>query len=185
MRVVRSCTADEVVETISALVAVRGAPVHLRMDNGPEMIAWALHATTAASPAPAPPTSNPAHRGRTLRGVVQQLRPRRALQRRRVRYPARSLGHRGGLAHRVQHLTAALLAGRSHPSRVCSHLDRHHQTKTLIASGPVHGVPSGCAANFGPIVLADTRYQRRSVHRNAVSSPCPQIGSSDPGTRQS
>ena len=24
------------------LVAVRGAPVHLRMDHGPEMIAWAL-----------------------------------------------------------------------------------------------------------------------------------------------
>ena len=42
MRVGRSCTADEVVETISSLVAVRGAPVHLRMDNGPEAIAWAL-----------------------------------------------------------------------------------------------------------------------------------------------
>lgn len=42
MRVDRSCTADQVVETISSLVAVRGAPVHLRMDNGPEMIAWAL-----------------------------------------------------------------------------------------------------------------------------------------------
>lgn len=42
MRIGRSCTADEVVETITGLVAVRGAPVHLRMDNGPEMIAWAL-----------------------------------------------------------------------------------------------------------------------------------------------
>ncbi len=42
MRVGRSCTADEVVETITALVALRGAPVHLRMDNGPEMIAWAI-----------------------------------------------------------------------------------------------------------------------------------------------
>jgi len=42
MRVGRSCTADDVVETITALVAVRGALVHLRMDNGPEMIAWAL-----------------------------------------------------------------------------------------------------------------------------------------------
>lgn len=46
MRVGRSCTADEVVDTISALVAVRGAPVHLRMDNGSEFInhdsiAWA------------------------------------------------------------------------------------------------------------------------------------------------
>ena len=42
MRVGRSCTADEVVEAIAELVALRGAPVHLRMDNGPEMIAWAL-----------------------------------------------------------------------------------------------------------------------------------------------
>lgn len=38
----RSCTTDEVVEVISNLVAVRGAPVHLRMDNGQEMIACAL-----------------------------------------------------------------------------------------------------------------------------------------------
>ena len=42
MRMARTCTADEVVETIAGLVARRGAPVHLRMDNGPEMIAWAL-----------------------------------------------------------------------------------------------------------------------------------------------
>ncbi len=42
MRVGRTCTADDVVATIEALVAERGAPAHLRMDNGPEMIAWAL-----------------------------------------------------------------------------------------------------------------------------------------------
>jgi len=42
MRVGRSCTADEVVDVLGGLVARRGAPVHLRMDNGPEMIAWAL-----------------------------------------------------------------------------------------------------------------------------------------------
>jgi putative transposase len=42
MRVARSCTADEVVDVIASLVALRGAPVHLRMDNGPEMIACAL-----------------------------------------------------------------------------------------------------------------------------------------------
>jgi putative transposase len=42
MRVGRSCGADQLVETIGALVAVRGAPEHLRMDNGPEMIAWGL-----------------------------------------------------------------------------------------------------------------------------------------------
>ncbi len=42
MRVERSCTADEVVAEIEKLVADRGAPKHLRMDNGPEFVAWAL-----------------------------------------------------------------------------------------------------------------------------------------------
>ena len=42
MRVGRTCTADDVVGTIEALVAERGAPAHLRMDNGPELVAWAL-----------------------------------------------------------------------------------------------------------------------------------------------
>jgi transposase InsO family protein len=42
MRVGRTCDADDVVAVIEALVAERGAPAHLRMDNGPELIAWAL-----------------------------------------------------------------------------------------------------------------------------------------------
>ena len=42
MRVARNCTADDLVTIIDALVAERGAPTHLRMDNGPELIAWAL-----------------------------------------------------------------------------------------------------------------------------------------------
>jgi putative transposase len=42
MRVGRTCTADDVVATIEALVAERGTPGHLRMDNGPELVAWAL-----------------------------------------------------------------------------------------------------------------------------------------------
>ena len=42
MRVGRTCTSDEVVDVLVNLVAARGAPQHLRMDNGPEMIAWAL-----------------------------------------------------------------------------------------------------------------------------------------------
>jgi len=44
MRVGRTCTSDEVVDVLIDLVAVRGAPEYLRMDNGPEMIAWALRA---------------------------------------------------------------------------------------------------------------------------------------------
>jgi len=42
MRVARHCTADDVVTELTGLVATRGAPEQLRMDNGPEMIAWAL-----------------------------------------------------------------------------------------------------------------------------------------------
>ncbi len=42
MRVGRTCDADDVVATIEALVAQRGAPGHLRMDNGPELVAWSL-----------------------------------------------------------------------------------------------------------------------------------------------
>ena len=42
MRVARNCTAEDVVAVIEMLVAQRGAPAHLRMDNGPELIAWAL-----------------------------------------------------------------------------------------------------------------------------------------------
>jgi len=42
MRVGRSCTADDLVAVIETLVAERGAPRHLRMDNGPELVAWAL-----------------------------------------------------------------------------------------------------------------------------------------------
>jgi putative transposase len=42
MDVARSMGADQVVACIERLVAERGAPGHLRMDNGPELIAWAL-----------------------------------------------------------------------------------------------------------------------------------------------
>jgi transposase InsO family protein len=42
MRVGRTCTADQLTDVLDALVAGRGAPAHLRCDNGPELIAWAL-----------------------------------------------------------------------------------------------------------------------------------------------
>jgi putative transposase len=42
MRVARTCTADQVVEVLELLVAEYGPPKHLRMDNGPELVAWAL-----------------------------------------------------------------------------------------------------------------------------------------------
>jgi transposase InsO family protein len=42
IRVGRTCTADDLVTVLDKLVADRGAPAHLRADNGPELIAWAL-----------------------------------------------------------------------------------------------------------------------------------------------
>jgi putative transposase len=42
MRVGRTCTADDLVAVLAGLVTDRGAPEQLRMDNGPELIAWAL-----------------------------------------------------------------------------------------------------------------------------------------------
>jgi putative transposase len=42
MSVDRTCTAEQVVAVVEQLVAERGAPAHLRMDNGPELVAWAL-----------------------------------------------------------------------------------------------------------------------------------------------
>ena len=42
MHVDRRADADTVITVLERLTADRGAPVHLRMDNGPELIAWAL-----------------------------------------------------------------------------------------------------------------------------------------------
>jgi putative transposase len=42
MDVARSITADDVIAALERLVTQRGAPGFIRMDNGPELIAWAL-----------------------------------------------------------------------------------------------------------------------------------------------
>lgn len=65
MRVERRCDAEDVITAIEALVAERGAPAHLRMDNGPELIAWALRdwcrlaGTATAYIEPGSPWQNP------------------------------------------------------------------------------------------------------------------------------
>ena len=65
MDVGRTCTADDVVAIIERLAAEPGAPEHLRMDNGPELIAWALrdwcriHGTTTTYIEPGSPWENP------------------------------------------------------------------------------------------------------------------------------
>ncbi len=65
MRVGRSCDAEDVLGVLDRLVATRGAPEHLRMDNGPELIAWALRdwcrmsGTATAYIEPGSPWENP------------------------------------------------------------------------------------------------------------------------------
>jgi putative transposase len=65
MRVGRSWTADDLVNVLDDLVADRGAPVNLRADNGPELIAWALRkwcrlsGTQTCSIEPGSPWENP------------------------------------------------------------------------------------------------------------------------------
>ena len=49
MHVARSIDADTVVALLEGLVAERGAPEHLRMDNGPEMTAHALQGWCASA----------------------------------------------------------------------------------------------------------------------------------------
>lgn len=42
IRTDRTCTSEALVGVLETLVTLRGAPEHLRCDNGPEMIAWTL-----------------------------------------------------------------------------------------------------------------------------------------------
>jgi len=42
MEVDRSITADKLIDVIEHLVVTHGPPEHLRMDNGPELLSWAL-----------------------------------------------------------------------------------------------------------------------------------------------
>lgn len=65
IRVGRSCTADQLIDVLEVLMAERGAPEHLRMDNGPEMMAWGLRDwcrlshTTTTYIEPGAPWENP------------------------------------------------------------------------------------------------------------------------------
>ena len=69
-----SSNADKVIEVVESIAAVTGAPQHLRMDSGPELVAATL-GTGASSQAPTPPTSSTARRGRTATSNPSTARP--------------------------------------------------------------------------------------------------------------
>ena len=75
IRIGRSCTADELVEVIEGLVATRGEPEHLRMDNGPEMVAWGLREWCRLSGQPGHLHRTGIALGEPLRRVLQRSPP--------------------------------------------------------------------------------------------------------------
>ena len=67
IRVGRRCKAKDVVAVLEELTSLYPAPAFIRSDNGPEFIAQALRDwCEARTAAPALPTSNQDHRGRTV-----------------------------------------------------------------------------------------------------------------------
>ncbi len=58
-------TTPSTIDDVADLMAKHRPPKYIRMDNGPEMIAWTSCAITAAPPASVPATSTPPAHGRT------------------------------------------------------------------------------------------------------------------------
>lgn len=136
MRVGRTCTADDVVAVLMDLITVRGAPQHLRMDNGPEMIAWALRdycrlaGTRTTFIHPGSPWENPfveSFNSRARDELVNVEEFATLLEAQVVVEAWRT---------RVQHLPATLGPRRPDPGRVRRQLDQQHPPRTLIAGGP-------------------------------------------------
>ncbi len=109
--VARSSTADDLVEISERLVAERGAPTYVRMDNGPELTAWALRewcrlsGTTTLYIEPGSPWEN----GR-LRDELLNVEEFGSLTEARIVVEAWRKG--------VQHLEAPLVARRADARRV-------------------------------------------------------------------
>ena len=111
------------------------------MDNGPELIAWALRDWCRLHR-----HDDELHRaglavGEPLRRELQRPDPRRAAQHRGVRQPARGPGRHRSLARRVQHLPTPQLPRRPHPRRVRRAVD-HQPTSAPMTAGPLNGAPS-------------------------------------------
>jgi putative transposase len=118
MDVDRSITGDDIVTALERLIAERGAPLFIRMDNGPELIAWVLRdwcrlrGLDTIYIEPGSPWENP--------WVESHTRPgqRRTVEHHRIRIPHRSEGPHRRLEERIQHLAAAQQPRRTHPRRV-------------------------------------------------------------------
>ena len=81
----RGMTAQAVKAVLAGMVRERGAPFHIRSDNGPEFIAKAIHEWTGSAGLETLYIEPGGAVGERLRGVVQQQGAGRAVQRGGVR----------------------------------------------------------------------------------------------------
>jgi hypothetical protein len=123
---------------LAGLVAVRSAPEHLRMDNGPELIAWALRdwcrlsGTQTSYIEPGAPWENPyveSFNGR-VRDELLNLEEFTSLTVAQVVVEAWRIEYNTYRPHSAR---------RPHPRRIRGQLDQHQPTRTLIATGPPTG----------------------------------------------
>lgn len=158
IRAGRSCTTDQLVEVIDALVTVRGAPEHVRMDNRPEMIAWGLRGEGRLSGSRATYIEPVSPLGESLRRVLRRPAARRAAQRQPSSRPHRRPGRCRSLARRVQHLPSPLRPGRSHPRPVRRALDPLIPTDTPAVAGLTSGDASPRVESFTQNVIGRWLY---------------------------
>jgi len=124
LEVRRGMTAKAVSEVLAGVVRERGAPAHLRSDNGPEFIAQVLRAWVAQAGIetlyiePGTPWENGYALGERVRGVVQQQGARGAVERGGVCQPAGGRGAGQGLEAGVQRGPASGFVGVSDASGV-------------------------------------------------------------------
>jgi hypothetical protein len=142
MRVRRHCTAEDLVTDLDRLVDLHGHSEGLRCDNGPELIAWALHDWCRLRRAAISYVEPGFAAGEPLRRELQPPRTRRTAEPRRLRVGARSASRCRGVAHRVQHLPTPRRARRSHASRSARRMDHRTPTNALRRAEPPHGIPS-------------------------------------------
>ena len=160
LKVARSITSEDVIDTLAELFAMRGVPEHIRSDNGPE-----FNCSCHPALAGARRSQDAQHRagsavGEWLRRELPQPLPRRILGQRSVRELGGGEKAHHGLERRLQPPPAAQFAGVPDPGRIRGPLhcfrsevafgyassnfsapavQRNHPTRTLIATGTEFG----------------------------------------------
>ena len=182
MEVDRSITADRLIDVIERLVAVHGAPEHLRMDNGPELLSWALRDWCRFTGTRTIYIEPGSALGEPLRRVLQRPGPRRAAQHRGVRHPHRGPGHCRSLEDGVQHLSTPLVArAGSPPSSSPTDGRRSTQSPAPETITPVLFVASDGNVGAGESTTADA-HNGWTKERDPVRKDQERVECRDPHT---